>query len=67
MSSSEVEVYLPNMRGTAVTVGKRTHVLLQPKWRPRWSEEMHPNTETPTLGSGLIGLLAFEESVRNGR
>ena len=65
--SSEVEVYLPNMRGAAVTVGKRTHVLLQPKWRPRWSEEMHPKNETPTLGSGLIGLFTFEESVRNGR
>ena len=65
--SSEVEVYLPNMRGAAVTVGKRTHVLLQPKWRPRWSDHMHPETEAPMLGSGLIGLLTFTNDARNGR
>ena len=65
--SSEVKIYLPNMRGAAVTIGQRTHVLFQPKWRPRWSDHMHPETEVPMLGAGLIGLLTFADDVRNGR
>lgn len=65
--NSETEVYLPSMRGTAFTVGKRTHILLRPKWRPRWSDHMQPESEAPTLGCGLIGFVAFEETVRTGR
>lgn len=66
--NSQVEVYLPSMRGTAVTVGNRTHVLLVQKWRPRWwSEHLKPVVETPTLGSGLIGLIEFKENARTAR
>ena len=65
--NTETEVYLATMRGTAVTVGNRTHILLRPKWRPRWSDHMQPATETPMLGSGLIGLVEFEEFARTGR
>ncbi len=65
--NSQVEVYLPSMRGTAVTVGNRTHVLLVQKWRPRWSDHMQPVIETPTLGNGLIGLMEFKENTRIGR
>jgi hypothetical protein len=65
--SSQAEVRLPNMRGSAVTVGNRTHLLLMPNWRPRWSDHMRPTAEAPTLGSGQSGFEAFKENVRTGR
>lgn len=61
--SSEVEVYLPNLRGSAVTVGKRTHILLHTRWQPRWSEHLKLETNDSNLGSDLIGLLAAEKEV----
>jgi hypothetical protein len=34
----EVEVFLPNMRGSCVTVGKRVHGLFLFDWRPRQTD-----------------------------
>ena len=65
--SAETEVHLSNMRGSAVTVGNRTHLLLMPTWRPKWSDHMQPATEATTLGCGLIGLVTFEQKARTGR
>ncbi len=50
------EVYLRTFRGGAVTVGDRTHVLLQTKRSPSWAVGLSAPQPTPTLGDGLLGL-----------
>lgn len=65
--SSEAEVHLRNMRGATVKVGKQTHLLLTPQWRPSWSAYMRPAEEEPTLSAGLAGLEAFKDQVRSRR
>lgn len=59
--SSEAEVHLRNMRGATVKVGKQTHLLLTPRWRPNWSAYMRPADEEPTLSAELAGLEAFRQ------
>lgn len=64
---SEVEVYLPTMRGAAVTIGKRTHVLLQTKRPPSWAQELNAPQPAPTLGNGLLGLVEYVAQMKAER
>jgi hypothetical protein len=65
---SDVEVFLPNMRGSCVTVGKRVHALFSFNWR---AQQTDPGRRSAEIGlqSSMARIIAAscQSPVRDGR